>query len=95
MPDNDRVMHANDFDLAGRWPKSVRRKRNQCRDVRPVFLLPECPKDVTSESIDLSDRVRMWMRTSLMPRALDNLWDEVTHKLVARCVGKYWSRSNE
>ena len=25
------------------------------------------PKDVTSESIDLSGRVRMWRRTSLMP----------------------------
>ena len=40
VPDNDRVMHAN--DLVGRWPK-----------------------DVTWESMGLSDRVRMWMRTSM------------------------------
>ena len=51
-----RVMHTN--DLVGRWPKSVR--GTQCRDVRSL-----CPKDVTLESMDLSDRVRMWMRTSI------------------------------
>ena len=40
-----------------------------------------CPKDVTLESMDLSDRVR------ITPRAVGTLWYEVTDELVARCVG--------
>ena len=42
MPDNDRVMHANDLD-------------------------------VTLESMDLSDRVRMWMLLNMIAQKTGNL----------------------
>ena len=65
------------------------------------------PKDVTSESIDLSDRVKMWMRTSLMPLSRPERDEDYAKsrgdpfgrsgpgiRLVGR-AGKYWGRSNE
>ena len=40
-------------------------------------LCSVCRKDVTLESMDLSDRVRM----RITPRAVGTLWDEVTPEL--------------
>ena len=53
-------------------------------DVLDLDQTPAKIRVFEAPNAEISDRVRMWMRISMMlmgPRAVDNLWDEVTHEL--------------